>query len=274
MRHVVILTLALAAYGAGPDVDAIVRKALSSEISRQQKLENYTWEEKTVERTFDKRGKALKTETKVSEVLVIDGSEYQRLIEQDGQPLNADRVRKEQQKMDSEIARRRSESPSKRKHRIDERAKRRQDGLKFREEVLSAFSFKIAGEEILKGVDCWKIQAEPKRGYVAQSRQGKIILGKIRGAMWISKAASDLMKVDAETTDKITFGGFLARLDPGARVRLDMMRVNDELWHPETIHIGINARALLKHYNVEEEVAFRNFHRFKTESKLVAAEGR
>jgi hypothetical protein len=124
----------------------------------------------------------------------------------------------------------------------------------------------------LKGVECWKIQAEPRPGFTAQSRQGKMMLGKVHGSMWVTKSASDLMKVDAETTDKITFGGFLASLSPGARIRLDMMRINDELWHPETIRVGIQARALLKHYNVEEEMAFRNFHKFKAESKLVAAE--
>ena len=98
------------------------------------------------------------------------------------------------------------------------------------------------------------------------------MLGKIHGAMWVTKSNSDLMKVDATTTDKITFGGFLASLSPGAHIALDMMRVNDVLWHPEFIRVGINARALWKRVNVDVEVAFRNFHKFKTESRLVAAD--
>ena len=273
MRFILIFAAALTAHSAEPaDVNAIVRKALSSEISRQQRLENYTWEQKSIEKTFDQKGKLLTTKTKVFEYLVIDGSEYERLIEENGKPLNDDRARKEQQKMDKEIARRRSESASQRKHRQDEHARRRQERIKFREEVLSAFTFSIAGEEKLKGLDCWRIQAEPKRGFVGQSRQGKMMLGKIHGVLWVTKADADLMKVDAVTIDKITFGGFLARLNPGAHIALDMMRVNEELWHPENIRVSVNARALVKRFNVEEEIEFRNFHKFKAESKLVAAE--
>ena len=266
------VTLTASCLAAAPDVNALVRKALSSEISRQQRLQNYTWEEKTVEKNFDQKGKSLTTRTKVFENLILDGSEYRRLIEEDNKPLNADRARKEQEKMDREVARRRAESSAQRQRRLDDHAKRRQEGIRFREEVLNAFNFSIAGEESVKSLDCWKIQAEPKRGYAAQSRQGKIFLGKVRGAMWITKSNSDLVKVDVVTTDKITFGGFLASLSPGAHIAVDMMRVNDELWHPESIRVGVNARALLKHFNIEEEIAFRNFRKFKTESKLVAAE--
>ena len=273
MRSALVVLTAMSLWGVDqPDVNAIVRKSLSSEIDRQKRLENYTWEQKTIEKTFDQKGKLQTTKTKVFEYLILDGSEYERLIEEDGKPLNADRAAKEQHKMDKEIARRRAESPSARQHRRNEHAKRRQEGIKFREEVLKAFTFSIAGEEQVKGLACWKIRAEPAHGFVAQSRQGKMMLGKIHGAIWVTKANSDLIKVDAETTEKITFGGFLASLSPGAHIAFEMMRVNDELWHPEFFRIALNARALVKRINVEEEIAFRNFHKFKTESKLVAVE--
>ena len=268
----VVLT-AMSLWGVDqPDVNAIVRKALSSEIDRQKRLENYTWEQKTIEKTFDQKGKLQNTKIKVFEFLILDGSEYKRLIEEDGKPLNAERTLMEQNKMDKEIERRRAESPSARQHRLDEHTKRRQEGIKFREEVLKAFTFSIAGEEQVKGMDCWKIRAEPSRGFKAQSRPGKMMLGKIRGALWVTKSGSDLMKIDAETTQKITFGGFLVSLNPGAHIALEMMRVNDELWHPEFFRIALNARALVLRMNVEEEIAFRNFHKFKTESKLVSVE--
>lgn len=273
MPHTLILLVTLASVAAEPvDVNAIVRKSLSSEISRQQRLENYTWEQQTIEKSFDQKGKLQSTKTKVFEFLALDGSEYKRLIEEDGKPLTATRASIEQQKMDKEIARRKAESASQRKGRVEQHTKNRQEGIKFREEVLKAFTFKIAGEETVKGLDCWKIEGEPKGSYVAQSRQGKMFLGKIRGTLWVTKLNSDLMKVDALTIGKITFGGFLASLSPGAHIALAMMRVNDELWHPEMIRISVNARALVKRFNVEEEIAFRNFHKFKTESKLVATE--
>ena len=49
----------------------------------------------------------------------------------------------------------------------------------------------------------------------AKSRDAKVLL-KLRGRIWIDKATYQWAKVEAETTDTISWGLFLARLNPGA----------------------------------------------------------
>src|SRR5438874_1034741 len=102
MRTITLLAFTLSALAAAapdsPDVNAIVRKALTREIERQQKLASYTWEESTVEKVFDSKGKSMSAHAKVFENLVIDGSEYRHQIAEDGKPLSEDRARKERAK--------------------------------------------------------------------------------------------------------------------------------------------------------------------------------
>ena len=270
MRLLVVSVICLTVFAQ--DAQQIVRKGLVIEIDRQRKLDNYVWETVEIEKKLDGSNAVKKTETRSTEHLMLDGSEYRRLIAKDGKPLTEDDARKEQAKMDAEMGRRRAESPQKRAERQANHKKRVDEEIKFREEVLKAFDFKIAGEETVKGIPCWKITATPKADYVAQSRQGKMFLGKLQGSIWASKEGPNWLKIEAETTGKITFGGFLASISPGAHFLIEQFRVNSELWHPERIQISVNARALVQRFHEEVEVQFRNFRKFQTESKMLALE--
>lgn len=269
-QRLILGSVVLAVTALGQDVNDIVRKALSREVDRQTKLANYTWEQRTTHKTFDSNRKVKETKVRVQEHLVLEGSEYHRLIEVDGQPLPPARVKQEQEKMDAEIARRRAESASARRKRLEHHEENRKEAIRFREEVLQAFDFRLTGEETIAGFPCYRITGEPKRGFSPKTREGKLLLGKIHGTIWVSKAGFDLVRVDAETIAKITFGGFLASLGPGAHIEVQMMRVNDELWHPQSVRLGLNARALWQKMNLEEEISWRNFRKFQTESRIVA----
>jgi hypothetical protein len=255
------------------DAKEIVRKALVIEIDRQRKLDNYTWEVHEVEKKLDSSNQIKKTTTRAYEHWMLDGSDYRRLVVRDGQTLSGGEAQKEQVRMDAEIAKRHAETTAQRANRQARHKRNLDEAIKFREEVLQAFAFRIAGEESLKGMPCWRIQAEPNKSFVPLSREGKLFLGKVHGTIWVTKEGLNWVKIDAETIGKITFGGFLASVTPGAHIGIEQFRVNSELWHPERIQIAVNARALLTRMHEEIELQFRNFRKFQTESKLVAVEG-
>jgi hypothetical protein len=260
--------LILGADAGDPKVDDIVRNAISREIGHQRKLANYTWQQKSVVHSLSNSAELRKTETRVTEHFNIDGTSYRKLIERDGKPLSGDEARKEQERMDKEIARRKNESPSERQKRVDRERKEREEEIRFREEVMRAFTFRIEGEEKVNTFTAWRIAGEPRRDFQAKSRDGKM-LSKIRGRIWVDKTTGDWLKFDVETLDKITFGGFLASVAPGATITAQQMRVNDELWHPERVRVRINARALWKKIHADAETSFRNFRKFQVESRIV-----
>jgi len=251
-----------------PDVNDIVRKAITREVNNQRRLANYTWEQKSVERMLGDAGELKKTEVRVWEHLNLDGTSYRKLTEKDGKPLPAQEARKEQEKMDREIARRKSESASKRQERVREQQKREKEAIEMREEVMHAFQFRLEGSEKINGFDAWKIAGEPRADFKAKSREGKM-LSKIRGKIWVEKQSNVWLRFEVVTLDKLTFGGFLASIGQGATLSAQQMRVNDELWHPEWFRIRLNARALLKKFNADVEESFRGFRKFQTESRIV-----
>lgn len=268
MTHFGTLLLAAFAPAAIPDVQQIVREAIDHEINNQRKLDNYTWQESQVVRRVNKP----EPESKVWDYFQIDGSPYKKLIEKNGKPLPAGEARKEQEKMDKEIARRKNESPSQRNKRLKAEAKEKAEGIQFREEVLRAFDFKLEGEEAVAGEAAWRIAGTPKSGFKPKSRDGKM-LAKLRGHLWVAKQSGEWLKFDIETLDKLTFGAFLASVAPGARISSEQMRVNEELWHPKWARVRLNARALWMKFNAEIEVAYRNFQKFSTESKILETGG-
>jgi hypothetical protein len=269
-----LLTWFLAAGGlwaAGPDVQEIVKRSLEKEVGNLRRLNDYTWEEKEIQQTLDKKGQVKKTETKVYEQLVIDGSRFRRLLEEDGKPLPESKARKEQERVDKEIAKFRNQSEGERRKRLEEERKMREEIVKARSEVLKAFDFTLVGEEKANNFNCWRVEAKPRSGYVPQYRQAKVF-PKIQGTIWIDQKTYEWVKIEAETIDKLTFGGFLAALQKGARFQMQQMRVADELWHPEWFKVRLDARALVKSFNLQLEQSYRNFRKFQTDSKIVGVE--
>jgi hypothetical protein len=79
------------------------------------------------------------------------------------------------------------------------------------------------------------------------------------------------VKVEAEVIDTVSFGLVLARLGKGTTLTFAQSRVNDEVWLPSAATTRINARlALVKTYRAEVDVRWRDYKKFRTESRVVA----
>lgn len=253
------------------DATEIVKKSLDKEIRNQRRLSNYSWQTKSVFHEKDKAGKHKKTESKVHDQLNIDGTTYRKLVEEDGKPLSADKARKEQERMDKEIAKRRNESEKDRQKRQRDHQKEIDEAIKFREEVGRAFDFKLVGEEKVNGFDCWRVSGEPKPGFKPTTSQGKW-LPKVHGTLWIEKQSYEWLRMNVELLDNIRFLGFVASLGKGTRMEAQQMRVNNELWHPQWARFNGNVRALWKSMRGDAETQWQNFRKFQTESKVIATE--
>jgi hypothetical protein len=78
----------------------------------------------------------------------------------------------------------------------------------------------------------------------------------------------------SETTDTISFGLFLARFHNGSRIVVETTRVNDEVWLPKHVAAHVDVRlALVKNYNLNVEQTFRDYKKFRTETKITVGAG-
>lgn len=263
---VLLITPALPAQP--PDAAEIIRRSVEQDRLNFARANDYSYIQHTEQRRLGKDGRVVDAESRTFDVIVIDGEPYEKLIARDGKPLSDAEARKQQQKLDRELARRRTEDPEQRSRRLREREKRRREGREFAQEIPEAFDFRLAGEEVLYGRPVWVVQAEPKPGYKPRARRADL-LPKFRGRLWIDQQDYQWVRVEAETIAPVSFGWILARLDPGARMTFEQRRVHDEVWLPSHARMQLGARlALLKKIRAEVEVSWRDYRKFQSEARI------
>jgi hypothetical protein len=270
MKPVVFLA-AVCTLAAAQDPREIVRRSVQLMDRNLALARNYTFLERSESRELDS-GAHVKTHKILTyDVTMLEGSPYRRLVAKDDHRLSPEEERIEQKKLDDSIAQRRKETPAERARRIADWEKKRQREREPLDEVPDAFNFRIAGEAQIDGRDAWIIEGTPRPGYRARSTLAKLF-PKFRGKLWIDKADYQWVKTDAEVTDNISWGLFVARLSKGAHLDVQMTRVNDEVWLPKRIEAKASARlALVKKYNIESDTSFSNYRKFQVESRVVVS---
>ena len=98
------------------------------------------------------------------------------------------------------------------------------------------------------------------------------MLLKLRGRMWIDKATYQWARVEAETTDTISWGLFLARLNSGAKMTFDQTEVSSDLWLPKRLLLtGTGRIGLIKRLAQDVEIEWSNYKKFSVDSRIVIA---
>ncbi len=246
----------------------LLRRVAERDLENEKRLRDYTYIQREEEHKLDGHGKVKKIESRTSEVLVVYGEHVERLIAKDDRPLSADEAKKEEERIQKITDKRKNESDSDRRQRLEKEEKDREEGRKFVLEIADAYNFRLAGSELLDGRDTWVLDADPRPGYQPKSREAKV-LPKLRGRIWIDKAELQWVKFDVTTTDTISFGLFLARIHKGTRIVVEATRVNEEVWLPKHVAVHIDVRlALLKNYNEDVEQTYRDYKKFRADTKI------
>lgn len=266
MRAILLCSLAICVWGQDPR--SIVAKSLERDEKNLEILNTYTYEKHSAIHSREKDGTVKKTETRVEEVIHIDGTEVERLIAKNGKPLEAKEAAEEQKKLDKEIEKIKKESPSQRAKRRGETEKDRQEEREARREILEAYDFTLLGNEERNGRQTWKIEGRPKPGWKGKGRRANQIKA-LQGRLWIDQETYEWVRMELDSTDTISFGWFLFRLQPGAKIHIDQTNVNNEVWLPKHVKIHADARLIGKMLRVDIEQDYRNFRKFSTDSKLI-----
>ena len=135
-------------------------------------------------------------------------------------------------------------------------------------EIADAFNFRLVGSELLDGRDTWEIEAEPRPGYQPKERATKL-LSKFKGRVWIDKSEGQWVRLDITAIDTISVGLFLARFHRGGHIVAEQAKINDEVWLPKHVAVQVDVRlALLKNINADVDQTFRDYKKFRTDSKI------
>ncbi|HVN03399.1 MAG TPA: hypothetical protein VMT86_03215 [Bryobacteraceae bacterium] len=246
----------------------LLRRVADADLKNDHKQRDYTFTERQEEHKLDRKGNVKSTESKTYEVMELYGSQVRRLVAKDDQPLSGDAAKKEDDRLQKIVDKRARESGADREKREARESKEHEQDRQFVREVADAYDFHMVGVESLDGRDTYVIDAEPRPGYQPHLKDARI-LPKFRFRAWIDKDESEWKKLDIQCIDTVSFGLVLARIHKGSRIVIEQTRVNDEVWLPLHIAVKVDARvALLKEFNFDEDVTFRDYKKFRTDTKV------
>lgn len=247
----------------------LIQKVAANDMENDKRQRDYTYIERDVENSLDGKGKTKSTETKTYEVLNIYGEQVQRLIEKNDKPISGKEAAKEEEKIQKIINKRRNESEKDRQKRAQREAKDREEGRQFEREIADAYNFTLLGTELVGGREAWVISAEPRPGFIPHMKYANY-LSKFHGHIWIDKADEQMSKMDIEALDTVSWGLFLARFHKGSHFMIEQTRINNEVWLPRQLDFKIDIRlALLKSFKMDAEQTFRDYKKFRTDSKII-----
>jgi len=253
-------------------IQEMIRRVAEKDRENDKLQRDYTYVERVEEHKLNGKGEVGSTETRTYDVLQIYSDQVRRLTSKDDKPLPAKDAAKEDEKIQKIIDKRKNESEGDREKRLKKEEKEREDDRRFVGEVADAYNFKLAGLQTLDGRETYVIDADPRPGFEAKSREAKI-LPKFKFRVWIDRAENQWVKLDAQCIDTVSVGLFLARIHKGSRIVIDTVRVNDEVWLPRRVDLRLDAKvALLKNYNLEEDITYANYKKFHSASRIVGME--
>jgi hypothetical protein len=221
---------------SAPDVRRILDLSVTATQRHWRAWIRYTYLERDQNRHLDLAGHVKSEDVDVSRAILINGVQFDQILERNGRPLPPAEERKQKE----ELARLMRQTPEQRaeKVRLEE-----EENTSLVGEVPKAFDFELAGEDVVNGRPAWVLQATPHPGYQAQGRYGKMF-SKVAGKLWVDKEDFGWIKVDGNVTQSFSMGLFFARVLRGSHITMEQTRVAEGIWMPEHIEVRAAARIL------------------------------
>lgn len=79
------------------------------------------------------------------------------------------------------------------------------------------------------------------------------------------------VKLDIQCVDTVSVGLFLVRIHKGSNIQIEQTHVNNEVWLPRHVALKLDARVIFKGLNVESNVTYRDYKKFRADTKIVPA---
>lgn len=246
-----VMAAAESALCASAEAKAIIAKSVEANQADFKAAPQYSYRKR--EKTSDS--------DKTSDVYMIAGSPYERLIAVNGKPLSKDEAAAEQQKLEQARKKRKAETPEQRRQRVAKYEKDRQRDNAMMSELTKGFDFKLVGQRKVKGFVVYVLKATPRPGYKPPNMETQVLTG-MQGELWIDTKTYQWVKVTAQVIRTVSIEGFLAQVEPGTQFELEKMPVDSGVWMPSHFSMRSKAKVLyLFNRASQEDDTFWNYRK-------------
>jgi len=234
-----------------PDQESFLketRKHLQTDSTLQS---SYVYTETRREQKLDKQGRISEESVKVFESYpgLPGEARWERLVSENGRPVPKEELAKQDRERQAKAAgmakRLTEDGPKERARQEREYQKSRRERDDAVSDIYTVFDIRMTGRERIEGHDTIAFSLTPKADARPRTTEG----GQMRHfkvQAWISESDYELVKLDAEAIDTLSFGlGVLARLHKGATLSFLRRKINGEVWLPAVVSYSGSARVSL-----------------------------
>jgi hypothetical protein len=254
-----------------PDFDAFAAQVKTHLASDEERQSGYMFVERRTEQRLDESGKPKHESLKVFEVYPgLPGEDrYRRLIEEDGKlvtPAKLAQRDRDRQKEVEDYAKRMA-STSGRQKETQELDKERHHYNEAIDDLFRIYDIHMVRREPIDGHATIVATLMPKQDVKPLTADGKI-MRHFKARAWISEADYELVRVEIEAIDDLSFGmGLLARVHKGTTATYERRKVNNEIWLPAEVTWTATARVLLvKQLRLRGISAFSEYRKFTVDT--------
>ena len=271
MRFVWLAATLGIALGASLDPREIVRRSVvASEGRSADPALGYNYVERLRTTDFDGEGAVRSVTTKTHQILMIDGTPFRLLLEENGKGITPGEQREHEVEIRQTAEVRRRENQAERSARQGDFERQRNKFQRAIREIPEAFIFRLAGEEVVNSRPAWVIEATPRPGYQPADRYSRLFT-QVKGKIWVDQSDYQWTRVDAELLDTVTFGWILVRIHKGSRVSLTQVRVNGGVWVPQRMSYRVSLRlGLVKRSETEMEAIYSDYRKANSDPRLAS----
>jgi hypothetical protein len=193
------------------------------------------------------------------------------LISEDGRPVppaDLEKADRERRKRAEEYAQRLAKDPEKERAReTRERERVKRERAESIDDVFRVFDVRMIGRETVEGHATIVFSLTPRADAKPRTRDGNI-MRNFSGRAWISESDYELVRLDLEAIDNLSFGfGLLARVHKGSQASFRRRKVNDEAWLPAMATYTGSARvALVKVMRRGGVMEFSDYKKFTVDT--------
>jgi hypothetical protein len=193
----------------------------------------------------------------ISQITVIDGTPYERVVSRNGKPLSVEAEKREEDKYRRALGDRANETSAQRQKRID----KYQSDVKIFQEAPNAFLAKFLPDDSVAGRAAWVLDLTPNPNYHSANMRAKILTG-IKARVWIDKQDLRIAKADATVIETVSMGWIMARINKGGHLQMTQTRLPDGAWMPHEFIVNGGARIfLVEAKKLDQTVTFDGFQR-------------
>ncbi len=213
----------------------------------------FTFNKLRVLEEFDSKDKVTDRKQSRQEWFPINGMPFARTIEKNGKPLT-EKERKAEEEREAAVraGRRSARSPE---------ATKRDKEWQFTDEMLARYTFKITGQETVRGRPAWVVEFAPRSHDLPVKQVTDRVANKVAGKVWVDAEDWELARLKIWLTEELTFIGGVAGVLRKFELLLDRARVEPNAWLPTTIDFEMAGRELFTNKRLHYHEEAKDFKR-------------